>query len=374
MKKLAVVCASELTIKAFLLGHLRALAQRYEVTVFADTADRALLRRSGINVDIVNVPIARKIHPLRDLLALIRLYRLLRTGRFDIVHSVTPKAGLIAMAAARLAGVPCRVHTFTGQVWVTRSGLMRAILKLADNTIAALTTHVLADSRSQIRFMVDQGVVRDEKATLLAEGSISGVDTERFKPDIRSRTRIRAELGIGANDIVFIYLGRLNRDKGLLDLCQAFSRLGAANAHLLIVGPDEEGLASKMRALAIDRTHFVGPTAEPEAYYAAADVFCLASYREGFGTSVIEAAASGLPAIGSRIYGVVDAIVEGNTGMLFAPGDSNELARLMQRFIEQPNIITTMGEQARRRAEGHFAAPILVQALLDFYRDLELAC
>lgn len=374
LRRLALVCASELTLKAFLLEPIRALASHYELTVIADSNDRDLLRKCGIPVELIPVPIAREIAPLRDLRALVRLIAIFRSKDFDLVHSVTPKAGLLAMAAGFLARVPLRVHTFTGQVWVTRGGLMRALLKAADKAIAALATHVLADSRSQLDFMLRQGITTAAKAGVLAQGSIAGVDLERFKPDAAARARVRAGLGVDADALVFLYLGRLRRDKGVLDLCRAFARIARPQVLLLTVGPDEEGLRGEMRLACASQLHLVDYTPEPEAYFAAADVFCLPSYREGFGTVIIEAAAAGLPAIGSHIYGITDAIVEGETGLLFPAGDVDALAAAMCQFIEQAGLRTRMGECARRRVERDFSAPALTEALLDFYRSLPLPC
>jgi glycosyltransferase involved in cell wall biosynthesis len=374
LRKLALVCASELTLKAFLLEHIRAMALHYEVTVIADGSDPNLLRKLGIPVELIPVPIAREIAPLRDLRALARLTAIFRAKGFDLVHSVTPKAGLLAMAAAFIARVPLRVHIFTGQVWVTRAGFMRALLKAADQAIAAMATHVLADSRSQLEFMLQQGITDAGKARVLAQGSIAGVDLERFKPDAAARARVRAGLGIDADALVFLYLGRLRRDKGVLDLCRAFARVARPKLLLLAVGPDEEGLGPQMRLDCPSQLRLVDYTAEPEAYFAAADVFCLPSYREGFGTVIIEAAAAGLPAIGSRIYGITDAIVEGETGLLFPAGDVDALAAAMRRFIEEAGLRARMGEKARRRVERDFSAPALTQALLDFYRSLPSPC
>ncbi len=369
------VVATEITITAFLVDQIRNLASRHHVCVALKTNNPQFLAQRGIDAKVVPVPIERKIAPWRDARALLALYRLFRRERFALVHSVSPKAGLLAMLAGFLARVPVRVHTFTGQVWVTRKGFARWILKLMDRLIAAFATHVLVDSPSQREFLLAKRVVSAEKSLVLGNGSISGVDVTRFRPDPESRGVLRRQLNYRDDDVVILYLGRLNRDKGILDLAEAFQRIAAAtaNAHLLVVGPDENGICTMLRAAlgtAAERAQFFSYTDRPQEYMAAADVFCLPSYREGFGTVVIEAAACGLPAIASRIYGLTDAVVDGVTGILHAPGDIDALTAAMTRLATEPHLRRTLGEAARARALADFQMTALTSALLGFYAKI----
>lgn len=322
---------------------------------------------------VFGIRICRPISPFSDLSAFIRLYFLFRRERYVAATSVTPKAGMLTMLAARVAKVPVRIHVFTGQVWVTRTGWKRQLLKGADRLIAHFATHVLVDSPSQRNFIVGEGIVEEEKTRVLGEGSICGVDGERFRPDSSRRTDVRRALGIPEETIVFLFIGRLNRDKGIIDLVDAFASLGLENAWLLIVGPDEGGLRAEAEhrlGVALARTRFVGYTDRPEEFMAAADVFCLPSYREGFGMVIIEAAAAGIPAIGARIYGITDAIEENVTGLLHRPGDVAELADLMALLAGDAESRRTLGEAARGRALRLFSREAVTKAWLDFYRQL----
>lgn len=372
--RICFVVSSPLTARAFLSGHIAALSGRYAIDLVADAGGADCLGDIAEHARIVPVPIRRNAAPLSDLAALLRLAVQFRRERYAVVSSVTPKAGLLAMLAATLAGVPRRTHVFTGQVWATRTGWQRRLLKAADRWMARLATHVLADSPSQRDFMVAEGIVSAGKVRVLGEGSICGVDGGRFRPDAGRRAEIRRAQGIPDKAVVFLFLGRLNRDKGVLDLAAAFAGLDMAEeAWLLVVGPDEAGMRGLMETClgaARSRSRFVGHTDRPEDFMAASDVFCLPSYREGFGMVVIEAAAAGVPAIASRIYGITDAVEEGVTGMLHAPGDVAAMARMMAVLAGDPARRQAQGEAARLRALDKFSGEAVTAAWMGFYGQM----
>jgi len=370
-RKLCLLVASEITVRAFLAGHLRALCEQHDVSVVVNTSNPAFLDDLGLKVRVIPLGIERNIAPLRDLAALFALIGLFRRERFDLLHSVTPKAGLLGMLAGFFARLPLRVHIFTGQVWATRSGFSRQLLKSMDRLLAACATHLLADSDSQRDFLIAEGVVPAGKVEVLAKGSISGVDVARFHPAAQVRKSVRSQLGIGAQDLVLLFLGRLNRDKGVLDLAQAFIRL-PEGSRLLFVGPDEAGMQAEIELISASHpgVQFVAYTDKPADYMAAADVFCLPSYREGFGSVILEAAACGIPAIGSRIYGITDAIEEGRSGLLFPPGDVDALAACMRCLADDDALRRRMGDDARNRAEHDFSSARVTQAWLEYYDAL----
>lgn len=371
--RVCLVTAAPLTIRAFLRDHLQRLAQSYEVCAVSSFTpdDDPAAWLPGITP--IPLAIARNIDPIADVIAFSRLYRLFRRQRFDVVHSVTPKAGLLATSAARLAGIPIRIHCFTGQVWATRTGAARLILKSADRVTAMNATHVLADSHSQRDFLLTEGVGR--RIDVLADGSISGVDVARFRPDAAARSRVRAALGIPDNARVILFLGRLQRDKGVLDLAHAFVAVAnnEPNAWLLLVGPNEGDMHDEIGAIVKgfrDRVRSVGYTAEPESYMAASDIFALPSYREGFGSVIIEAAACGIPAVASRIYGLTDAVVDGSSGLLHTPGQPTEIAAQLNRLIVDDDLRQRLGAAALARARSTFRTSLIVDALSDYYERM----
>jgi glycosyltransferase involved in cell wall biosynthesis len=374
-KRLCFVATLEMTVRVFLIEHLRALGRDYDITVIVKTAEPDFLAVRGVDARVIVVPIERKVAPLRDLATLVRLYMIFRHERFDVVHSVMPKSGLLSMVAACLARIPRRVHTFTGQVWATRKGAARMALKTLDKILVLCATHVLVDSPSQRAFLVKEGVVPGAKAMVLGQGSICGVDTERFRPNEVVRTRIRSELAVSESEVLILFLGRLNRDKGLMDLAGAFRlvRKSHRNVRLLVVGPDEEGMREEMERLCgSDATglSFRDFADAPEDYMAASDVLCLPSYREGFGIVIIEAAAAGIPSVGSRIYGISDTIDDGVTGLLFEPGDVDDLAKKLGVLLENRPLRERMGAEARKKVAAIFSRDILTGAMVEYYRHV----
>lgn len=355
------------------IDQIAALSRNYDFSCLANCDDPDWLRQRGIAAPLQHVRIERAPHPIHDIRALWSLLRRFKQNRFDVVHSVSPKAGLLAMTAAALTSIPVRIHTFTGQVWANRSGLSRFILKAIDSWTATMATHILVDSESQRSFLVKEGVLRGSKSRVLGQGSIGGVDTQRFRPNDGARAELRAREGVPSSAIVFIYLGRWKRDKGVVDLAQAFSRLASIceDAWLFVVGPDEDQLETEIREIcrnSISRTRFMGDTDNPECWLAASDVLCLPSYREGFGCTIIEAASVGLPAVGSRIYGITDAIEEGVTGVLHEPGDVAGIAAQMLILATDKVLREFLGNSARQRAYNCFRQEMVTTALLDFYR------
>jgi glycosyltransferase involved in cell wall biosynthesis len=332
--------------------------------------------RSSLRVRCFAIPMVRKNAPLLDLWALLALTRFFRRERFDIVHSSTPKAGLLAALAGRVAHIPVRIHTYTGQVWAEMHGLMRWVTRESDKIISRLNTHCYADSYSQRKFLVDDKVVDHQRISVLCEGSVSGVDLERFDPTLPTwrRAETRKRLGIGETSLVIIFVGRLTRDKGITELIEAFRTLQQfhKDVDLVLVGPYEsirDTLPAEIlkEVSANIRIHSVGFASRPEEYLAIADIFCLPSYREGFGSVVIEAGAMNLPSVASRVTGLVDAVVDGETGIVVPAKDPMALARALEEMIESPELRLRMGQSARQRAVQHFDAAMINQAVVDEY-------
>lgn len=375
MRKLCFVTAAPLTLRAFMRNHMLRLAERYEVTAISDFNAEDLLGDWLPGVRLVSIPIKRQINLLADLRALAALWRFFRSERFDAVHSVTPKAGLLAMTAARWVGVSHRIHNLSGQVWATRRGFSRALLKNADRVTAANATHLLSDSLSQISFLESEGVVGHGRAEMLCNGSICGVDIARFRENLDRRKVVRANLRVPDTALLLLFVGRLNRDKGVLDLAKAFAQLARDrdDVWLVVVGHDEAGVGTDFDRLcgdAVARVRRIGHTEFPEHFMSAADIFLLPSYRESFGVTVIEAAACGVPAVASRICGLTDAVEEDVTGLMHPPGDVAALCDCLKRLCTDSTLRLKMGNAARARAHADFPMHAVTAAFVEFYEKL----
>jgi glycosyltransferase involved in cell wall biosynthesis len=216
-----------------------------------------------------------------------------------------------------------------------------------------------------------EGVLAPVQATLIANGSLCGVDLERFRADPGWRREVRAALDVPENARVTLFLGRVTRDKGVLDLAQAFSAVARSrpDAFLVYTGPDEQELQPEIRRAAGEvaaRVRFAPLTDHPERHIAAADVLALPSYREGFGNVLIEAAAAGVPALASRIYGIADALRDGETGLMHPPGDVAAIAAGLERLLEDAALRSRLGRQARERAARDFSSHRVIAFWLDY--------
>jgi glycosyltransferase involved in cell wall biosynthesis len=366
------VATVEYAIVAFFLHHIIEMSRFYNITVLTNTKNPANLKESLGGIKVVHIPFERKVSIKKDLIALWMLIRHFHQNKYDAIHSLTPKGGLLAMVAGFFCNVPIRIHTFTGQVWATKNGIKRWFLLTMDKVVAVFATAIMADSYSQKEFIVRKRVVSNSKASVLAHGSICGVDTKRFMPNAASRSSLRMNYSINENDIVILYLGRMNRDKGLLDLAQAFGTLCKEFncIHLMLVGPDEQNIATEIYHLCrdfIDKVHLVGYTHEPEKYMNGADIFCLPSYREGFGNAIVEAAAIGIPSVASRIYGITDAVEDRITGLLHDARNIQDLEEKIRFLINNNGARIAMGMAARERVVKYFAKEVVTQEMINYY-------
>lgn len=375
--KICVVTTTPLIVNFFLREILAALALRYDLTLIVNLEEPYHLIIEGIELRVLSVRIERKISLSRDILALIRLVRIFLANDFHIVHSIAPKAGLLGMIAAWISRTPNRIHTFQGETWATRRGVIRFVLKVADYIIVRLASHILVVSSSEQDYLISQGLIQPGCSTVLGKGSISGVDITRFRPDAEVRSLVRQQFSLRESDFLFLFLGRLTRDKGILDLVKAFATFSYRypHAYLLIVGPDEENLTQEIKLCAgnaVAHLRFFGLTDVPEHMLAAADVVCLPSYREAFGMVILEAAASGIPAIASRIYGITDALEDGKTGMLHRPRDVRDLASKMRLLIDDNEQRQNLGRAAHERAHAEFSSQLVIMELMRYYEKIIL--
>lgn len=376
--KIAIYVTSVYMVRFFLVPHLTALSEHYDVTLILKNDAPEILSNMALPVRIIEVPIERKISILADIKVLLKSIHLFRREKFELVHTMTPKAGLIGIVAAFIARVPRRLHTFQGEVWLNKTGLWRMILKNMDRLVATLATHLLVVSHTERQFLIEQKIIKPAKTSVIGEGSIGGVDLAKFTKAKNSRTEMRANLSLSDNDIVILYVGRLNKDKGLLLLKNAFTNLRSnhpdKSLKLHIVGPDEEHIEQEYnRTLSEDdktQITFFPYSPTPEDHMAAADIFVLPSAREGFGVVIIEAAAAGIPAVGSDIYGLKDALSDGKTGLLFKLNDVPDLTDKLSTLISDEELRKKLGTAAYQRVTEKFDQKLIIEQFIRYYQNM----
>lgn len=373
-KKICFVVSSPLTAKAFLVNHIMELSNFYDVYLVAnfENADRSIFNYLP-TCGIKHISISRNISLIKDVSALLALRIYFKEMQFDVVHSVTPKAGLLAVFAAKLANIKFRIHIFTGQVWHTKMGLYKSLLMFLDRFIVWNSTHILVDGESQRQFLIENNIVNALNSFVLGKGSISGVDTKRFVPDAQLKDKIRNELGIKTDEVVYMFLGRMNKDKGIIELAEAFNRLQLKNSNirLLFVGYDEENIKHRVQQIVknYESVIFYGPTPYPEKLLQASDVFCLPSYREGFGTSVIEASLLEKPIICSDTYGLMETIIENKTGLRHKVADIDSLYTEMEKLVEDKKLRERLGIGGRAYVLKNFSSQTISEKWLAFYKE-----
>jgi glycosyltransferase involved in cell wall biosynthesis len=307
------------------------LQQQYAVVAVSGEDDHLRTVAKREQVRTVDIPMQRNISPIQDLVALWQLYFLFIKEKPQIVHSITPKAGLLSMLAAKLAGVPVRMHTFTGLVFPTKKGFLQQLLISMDRLLCSAATNIYPEGLGVKNDLLAYNIT-NKPLKILANGNVNGIDTAYFTKEQVSNTEqeaLRNELGICKNDFVFIFVGRLVGDKGINELVRAFSQLKVSSSEventsnkgalkLLLVGPLESQLdpllPETLQTMAKNKNIIsVGFQLEVRSYYAIANALVFPSYREGFPNVVLQAGAMGLPSIVTDINGSNEIIVNGKT-------------------------------------------------------------
>jgi glycosyltransferase involved in cell wall biosynthesis len=377
MPRVLQVCTIPSFPRILLAGRFAELrAQGFEVAVVSSTGDDLDKLAQEEGCEVFGIDMEREPSPLKDLVALYKLCRVLRKWRPDIVDAGNPKAGLLGMLAARITGVPVRVYTLHGLRLETTGGLKRRILGLTEWLASKCAHTVVSVSESLRDVYVEAGYVPAEKTVVLGKGSANGLRADRFATSADKRRRVREELGIAADAPVVGFVGRFTHDKGLTDLWTAFAtvREKHPDARLLLVGDFEPGdpvPADVAEALRNDPAVILpGFVRNPEKYYHAMDVLALPSKREGFGTVVLEANAAKVPVVGYDATGLRDAIIDGVTGTLVPTGYIPALAAGLRTYLDSQERRRSHGAAGYARVKRDFAPEVIWNASVALYREL----
>ncbi|NNM22738.1 MAG: glycosyltransferase family 4 protein [Flavobacteriaceae bacterium] len=380
-KKLIRVTTVPLSLEKLLEGQLRFMSDHFDVTAISSEKER--LERYGMTegVRTYYVPMTRKITPFKDLWAVWSLFRFLRSERPEIVHTHTPKAGMVGMLAARLAGIPNRLHTVAGLPLMETKGFKRRILIWVEILTYRWATRVYPNSMGLYDFIVQSRLSSKTKLKFLGHGSSNGIDTSFFsKSHFSSESLLvkRAELGIPESDLVFLFVGRMVKDKGIDELIDAFKELQLEQPHisLLLVGPLEDELDPLSPHTGhIIETHpkifMIGYQEDVRIYFAISDILSFPSYREGFPNVVMQAGAMGLPSVVTNINGCNEIISSGVNGLLIPPKDPIALKKALKQLILDAELRSKLSANARIMITERYERRQFWDLLLLEYQNLK---
>ena len=362
------------SLKSFLDGSIETMNERFELILLSSPGKELDCLHNQYNVKTIGVPMERRMAPLKDLKSLFGLIRVFHRERPYIVHSMTPKAGLLCMMAAWWTRVPRRVHTFTGLVWPTASGFTRKVLMFTDWLTCSFATHIIPEGYGVMNDL--QTHITKKPMQVLGYGNVRGVNIGYW-----SRENINAELYSQVRDnqkFTFLFVGRIVRDKGINELVDAFMRVHHSHSiRLILVGNYEDTLdpiSDETRKNIQDclDIQYVGRQSGKDliTYYAASDCFAFPSYREGFPNTVLEAGALGLPSIVTDINGSREIIENGKNGLIIPSKDVDSLENAMERMITDDEMRTSMAAWAREMISSRFDQTFVRQCLMDFYDEI----
>jgi len=374
-----------ISFKVLLKGQLRFMASNgFDVKGVSSEGEelREVRENEGIVMETINM--SRKITPFQDLKSLWEMWNFLRKEKPQIVHTHTPKAGIIGMLAARLAGVPHRLHTVAGLPLMEATGIKRKILNFVEKLTYSSATRVYPNSKGLYDFILQNNFTQSNKLKIIANGSSNGINTTFFSPAQVSeieKVALREKLNIQPDDFVFVFVGRIVSDKGINELIKAFSELQTAENNqltsikLLLVGGLESDLdplnPETLAEINQNRDIIsVGFQQDVRPFFAISDALAFPSYREGFPNVVMQAGAMGLPSIVSDINGCNEIIVEGENGLIIPSKNVEKLKEKMLTLARDKNLYIKLKENSRRMIENRYEQSVVWKALLEEYEGL----
>lgn len=379
--KLIRITTIPLSLDKLLSGQLNYMNSNYDVTAVSSDSD--YLKKIGTkeNVKTFTLEMSRKITPMHDLMAVVKLFLFLKKERPLIVHSHTPKAGIVAMIASKCAGIPIRLHTVAGLPLMETKGLKRSILESVEKLTYSCATKVYPNSKGLRDFIVANKFTAHEKLKIIGSGSSNGINTKHFSPEQVSTSqqqKLKTELGIEAEDFVFIFVGRLVADKGINEVVAACKKIvqNNLNIKLLLVGLYEQDLdpldASTLEEININKNIlFTGYQDEVRPYLAISNALVFASYREGFPNVVLQAGAMGLPSIVTDINGCNEIIVDGKNGIIIPVKNSEAIAKAVLRMSTKKDFFDSLQSNAREMISSRYEQKLIWDSILEEYKQAE---
>lgn len=378
MKKIIRTSTVALSLDFLLKGQLAFLNQYFEVIAVSGEDEHLRTVAEREKVKTIAVPMQRNISPLKDLVSLCQLYFLFKKEKPQIVHSITPKAGLLSMLAAKLAGVPVRIHTFTGLIFPSKTGFLQRLLIFMDRLLCACATHIYPEGKGVKKDLMLYKIT-SKPLKVIANGNVNGIDTTYFSKDkvlFEEQQALKKELGINETDFVFIFVGRLVSDKGINELVRAFSQLTTHNSQLLLVGSTESELdplqLETLQEIENNKNILtVGFQSDVRLYYSISDCLVFPSYREGFPNVVLQAGAMGLPSIVTDINGSNEIIVGGENGIIIPAKNATALYQAMLKISSDEQLQTQLQSNSRSKIVSRYEQQLVWKAVLNEYQIIQ---
>ncbi|UKM63948.2 glycosyltransferase family 4 protein [Flavobacteriaceae bacterium GSB9] len=383
-QKIIRVTTVPMSLASLLKGQLNYMSAHFDI-IGISGSDDGYLEEVGKreNVKVIPVTMTRKITPFKDLIAVYKLYKIFKKEKPLIVHSHTPKAGTLSMIAAKFAHVPYRLHTIAGLPLVEATGLKRVVLNLVEKITYKCATKIYPNSYGLVDIILENNFTIKNKLKVLANGSSNGIDTSHFDPKLydnkfKCELRSSPELKLKDNDYVFIYVGRLVKDKGVNELIEAFNLIDNTNNNikLLLVGWYENELdpllpETKKNIKDNDNIITTGWVVDVRPYFSIANALIFPSYREGFPNVVLQAAAMGLPCVVSNINGCNEIIENNLNGFVIPTKDHKAIHEKMLLLLNNKSKAETMAKNSRPKVISKYEQKLVWSAILNEYKALE---
>ena len=376
--KICRIAAIPASLNILLKGQLAFLNKYYEVIAVSSSGIEQveLANREGVQVKSINIE--RKISIFKDLHSLWMLYIFFKKEKPEIVHSITPKAGLLSMIAAKIAGVPVRIHTFTGLIFPSKTGIMKKILIQMDKLLCYCATNVYPEGKGVKADLINFKIT-SKPLKVIANGNVNGIDLEFFNTTQISeeiKNRLRSDLKLCKEDFVFIFVGRLVKDKGINEMISAFTCQKEKNIKLLLVGSFETDLDPLLPETINEISNnpniiSVGFQNDVRPYFAISNALLFPSYREGFPNVVLQAGAMGLPSIVSNINGCNEIIIDGENGIIIPIKNSIAIFDAMKKIFENETFHLKLKYNSRKRIVENYEQSVVWNAILKEYKSLE---
>ena len=379
------------SMNILLRGQLKFMNQYFEVIGIASDVDpkhidsvekyhiKEIQSREGVS--FIPVEMRREIDIIQDIKSLIKLLKILKSLNPSIIHTHTPKAGLMGMIAGKILGIPIRMHTIAGMPLMSFRGLIKIVVKLTEKLTYGAATNLYPNSIGLMNYIIENGLTKKEKLKVLANGGSNGIDIKKFTPNEFKQNKnfknnFKRDIGIKEDELIFVYIGRLHKDKGILELLNAFKVISNEfAAKLLLVGPtDKYTKKSLPQIFETLETHkdifYVGRRNDVRPYYYISDVLVFPSYREGFPGVVLEAGAMGLPSIVTNINGCNEIIENGVNGLIVEPKNEEQLKDAMIRLYKDKKLRIKLANNSRKVIVEKFSNKIVWEAMKNEYERL----